>query len=516
MARLSDLAIGPLGLVGVVALLFITVKVCEAIYIIFFHPLRKIPGPWWAALSRLPYAYHHLRGTSHKYLQWLHAQYGPMVRYSPNEISAINGDTAWQEIYGFRTGKLKDTQSFTKDLVWYPQGTDGVPHLLNAPDGVHGRQRRVISHAFSEKSLRNQEWLVQKYANLLITRLGETEVSQNKPSNLAHWFSWTTFDVIADLTFGESDSSVGGSATTQSYVAMLEGGARIAPKIYCMRYWPSLQRIYQLVYGTPKNVQMRLDFQAYVKARVLARVDDETNNKDRRQDFMSAILQKQSEEQDKGNEGVTVAEIVSNAFLFLIAGTETSATVLQCATYFMLRDQDVYVKVKQEVRSLFKTKDDITIESVSAMTYTNAVLTETMRIMPPVAAGFPRKVPASGATVGDYYLPGNYDLSISMSQHASYNSPSNFTEPDYFDPQRWLGDAKYKDDNRATFSPFSFGPRNCIGRNLAYAETRMIFAKLVLAYDMQLEPGMSTWLDHCTVGALWFKPPLMVRLTPAR
>lgn len=61
--------------------------------------------------------------------------------------------------------------------------------------------------------------------------------------------------------------------------------------------------------------------------------------------------------------------------------------------------------------------------------------------------------------------------------------------------------------------PFSFGPRNCIGRNLAYAEMRTIMARLVFNFDLTLAPESKNWLDQ-KIYNLWQKPPLMVHLTP--
>jgi len=39
------------------------------------------------------------------------------------------------------------------------------------------------------------------------------------------------------------------------------------------------------------------------------------------------------------------------------------------------------------------------------------------------------------------------------------------------------------------FFPFSFGPRGCIGKNLASMEMRTVVARTVWLYDMRLEPG---------------------------
>lgn len=45
-----------------------------------------------------------------------------------------------------------------------------------------------------------------------------------------------------------------------------------------------------------------------------------------------------------------------------------------------------------------------------------------------------------------------------------YHSPSNFTDPDSFIPERWLGDPRFDGDDKAALQPFQVGPRNCIGR----------------------------------------------------
>ena len=53
---------------------------------------------------------------------------------------------------------------------------------------------------------------------------------------------------------------------------------------------------------------------------------------------------------------------------------------------------------------------------------------------------------------------------VYVSQHATYHSERNFKDADSFVPERWLGDERYKDDNRIAVNPFSFGPRNCLGK----------------------------------------------------
>ena len=63
---------------------------------------------------------------------------------------------------------------------------------------------------------------------------------------------------------------------------------------------------------------------------------------------------------------------------------------------------------------------------------------------------------------------------MSVPQWASYQSESNFRNPQKFAPERWLGDPEYDHDVRAVLQPFSVGPRNCIGK-------KYVFSVLVLS-----------------------------------
>lgn len=69
-------------------------------------------------------------------------------------------------------------------------------------------------------------------------------------------------------------------------------------------------------------------------------------------------------------------------------------------------------------------------------------------------------------------------------------------------------------DNKAAVQPFSFGPRNCLGKNLARAEMRLVMAKLLWRFDMELVQGGKDWKEGQRVWGFWVKPPLTCRLRP--
>jgi cytochrome P450 len=67
-------------------------------------------------------------------------------------------------------------------------------------------------------------------------------------------------------------------------------------------------------------------------------------------------------------------------------------------------------------------------------------------------------------------------------------------------------------DNRAVLQPFSVGPRNCIGRNLAYNEMRLILARVLWNFDLELCEESSGWNEQKSF-VLWEKPPLWCKLS---
>lgn len=53
---------------------------------------------------------------------------------------------------------------------------------------------------------------------------------------------------------------------------------------------------------------------------------------------------------------------------------------------------------------------------------------------------------------------------VSVSHWSAYHSPRNFHMPDDFIPERWLDDPRFNIDDKEVLQPFSYGPRNCLGK----------------------------------------------------
>lgn len=492
----------PWVLIGTFAVLSLMYFVGNIVYTLYLNPLKQIPGPKLNAISRIPYARHLMAGTVVDHITELHERYGEVVRFTPNEVSFISGESAWPEIYGFRTGKLKGHLNTQKDPAWYPPPTNGVPSILLADDENHSKGRRLLSHAFSEKALAEQETLLQNYVDQLVDGLKEATAKNPGGSvDMTKWYNWTTFDVIADLMFGEPFGCLQ-NLETHKHITLLFQSVKSFRLLYMVKYFPIVKYLGKLV--VDKNqIAKRYEYMQWISDQVTKRVERDTQ----RPDFMTQIIAHNGEK----DYHMTKEEIDSNANLILTAGSETTATLLSGATYFLLKNPDKLEKLKQEVRGKWQSYSDITLAEVNNAPYLIACLNESLRVFPPVPAGFERRIGPGGEVISGYYIPEG--TAVSVSQYPAHRYEGNFKHANKFVPERWMGEKEYENDKRNSMQPFSFGPRNCLGKNLAYAEMRLIMAKFVFTFDMELMKGCENWEKDCKVLTLWEKPELAVKLT---
>lgn len=159
---------------------------------------------------------------------------------------------------------------------------------------------------------------------------------------------------------------------------------------------------------------------------------------------------------------MTREEIHGNANLLIGAGSETTATALSATTYFLGSHPLVLAKLTNEVRTTFASEDEINAVSVQKLSYMLAVLDESLRLHPPSPVANLRQVAPGGAEICSQFVPDG--TSIGIWHFAIFRSPENFANPESFIPERWLNDPRFINDKKEALQPFSYGPRNCIGK----------------------------------------------------
>ncbi|KAJ8133530.1 hypothetical protein O1611_g82 [Lasiodiplodia mahajangana] len=169
----------------------------QAVYLLYFHPLSKYPGPKLAAISDLWWLWALMTERLPFIVDDLHKKHGDVIRIGPNDLSFATSE-AFQDIHGHMSqGKSR----FLKTEFY--ENDDPTPRITSARDPeVHARQRKALSHAFSAKSLREQEDIVQSYVNGFVDQLAKIGEDGKKALNMAETFNWLTFDVIDNSRLG--------------------------------------------------------------------------------------------------------------------------------------------------------------------------------------------------------------------------------------------------------------------------------------------------------------------------
>ncbi|PQE32686.1 cytochrome p450 protein [Rutstroemia sp. NJR-2017a WRK4] len=496
--------------------LFVSYRIYIIFYNIFLHPLRGYPGPKLWAVSNLPMTYWKLRGYLPYKMKELHDKYGSVVRVGPMYLD-YNSSIAWEEICGFPKNGKGNYPKDIKNRTLKGKHTD----IFTAAGEDHRRLRRAQANAFSDKALASQEPLMKDYTEQFIDGLiKHSSQSTDHSVDIGRWYNLATFDLIGDLAFGEPFGCLR-TGILHPWIEVIFGMFKIIAFVSEARKYPPFGPL--LLLFIPKSVRNTLQ---HHKELATEKVDRRMAIETDRPDFMTYILK-----QKDAAGGMTLGEIHENANILILAGSETTASLLNGLTYFLLQNPTTLKLLTMELRSRFNSRSEMTINALAACKYFHAVIEEGLRMYPPAPSTMPRLTPSGGTTIEEKYVPG--DVSIGINPWSANYSTSNFVEPNSFYPERWLNaeqvaelkqnfpaitqqlrnpDDFARDDKKAR-QPFSYGPANCIGKNLAYAEMKALLANLVWTFDLEAGEGVDTWLERNEIYVLWKKPELNVKLT---
>ncbi|KAK1829935.1 isotrichodermin C-15 hydroxylase [Podospora conica] len=502
VAQLGWLQLSALALTLLLGWILFTI-----IYNLFFHPLRNIPGPLLHRATIIPWSIQILRGTQMFATQKMHDRYGPVVRLSPNHV-AFTDARAWKGIYGSLVGHQSGMTELPKSRFFVKALDDTVTQIINADPTEHTLTRRALASGFSATSLRQQEHILVRYTDHLMSLLHSMCDDGLTPINAERWYNYLSFDITGDLIFGESFGCLDGSAY-RPWIALLVEAMKFSTSMTVLALlslsW--LPRLFARAAGA-LGANPLGPMAAYNDALVRRRMAMPPG----RPDLFEGLVRRQKEL------GFSHDKMCANAFILILGGSETTATTLAGATYKLLTNPGVYERLKGEVRGAFKSAEEITVSSANGLTYMLAVLNEALRMYPPIASNLVREVPRGGVEVAGRFMPGG--TLVEVQPWSIHHSKENWHQPWEFRPERWLrdedGDPAFKDDNLDTMQAFSTGPRNCIGRNLAFAQMRLALARLVYDFDMSLADESDGWFEKQRSYLLWDRAELNVYFKPVR
>lgn len=169
----------------------------RCLYLLYFHPLSKFPGPRVAAVSNVWYAYHWFSGRYPWAIENALCKYGDVVRIAPNELVFFTPQ-AFLDIYSPHRKNLEvfiktDFQNRGKDLGGIIWEEDPIRHREVA---------KKLSPAFSSRSIRALERVAHEYMDYFVEKLKKLG-SEPAGVGLAEWTNWLAMDQAADMAWNE-------------------------------------------------------------------------------------------------------------------------------------------------------------------------------------------------------------------------------------------------------------------------------------------------------------------------
>ncbi|EKM48781.1 uncharacterized protein PHACADRAFT_214663 [Phanerochaete carnosa HHB-10118-sp] len=437
-----------------------------------FHPLARYPGPFLAKVTRLYWTRIALAGRQHIEIGRLFDKYGDAVRIGPNEVH-FRDVSVMQAMLG--------SKGMPKGPMWEGRAlkTPILPLVGLRDNTTHSRRRKPWNRAFSSAALKNYVPVMAKRGSQFVELLAE-----RREVDFVHCVHMFTFDFMADALFG------GGSEVMKDDDK--DGMARsvktsfLDSQIY--EHLPWLASLARHIPGVGEKIKR---FRAMCTQRGISRLEKGSSTKD--------LFYWLSNEDGSEKENPSRSLILSDSALAIIAGSDTTATVLSILVYCLLAHPETYERLQAEVDKFYPSEEDsLDPKHFSKMPYLEAVINETMRLYPVLPSGSQRSPErgSGGFFASQHFIPEWTSVRIPI--WCLHRDPRNFTRPDEFWPERWLimdglePHSEVLTHDMNAFVPFSFGPRNCVGKNLAMLEMKVVavhmLQRLQLRFRKDFDP----------------------------
>ncbi|OJD33800.1 benzoate 4-monooxygenase [Diplodia corticola] len=448
--------------------------------------IRDIPAPFPAQFSNLWLLWQVRKGSRYLAVHDAHKKMGKMVRIQPHHVSIADVD-AIPLIYGHGNGFLKS--EYYDAFVSIQRG------LFNTRDRAeHTRKRKTVAHTFSAKSIGQFEQYMHGNLELLVKQWDRMAKESGGYAHMdaLHWFNYLAFDIIGDLAFGapfgmlekgkdfaEVRESPDAPPRSAPAIEVLNRRGEVSAAIGCMPWIKPWAKYFPDPFFS-KGVEAVENLAGIAVARVKQRLDNA--DKIDRVDLLARLM----EGKDETGEKLGRQELTAEALTQLIAGSDTTSNTSCALLYHCLRNPHVITKLQKELDAAIPNIDTVPeFSMVRDLPYLDAVIKETMRIHSTSSLGLPRMVVGPGITILNRHFPAGTVLSVpSYSIHHSTDIWG--PDADAFRPERW---ERVSERQKQGFIPFSYGPRACVGRNVAEMELALIVSTVFRRYEFELRQG---------------------------
>ncbi|XP_057719788.1 cytochrome P450 71D8-like [Arachis stenosperma] len=442
--------------------------------------VQKVPpGPW-----KLPLIgnLHQLAGSSlpHHALRKLANKHGPFMHLQLGQISAVivSSPNMAREIMKTHDLAFADRPEFlpSKILVY------GSADITFSPYGEYWRQMRKICtlELLSSKKVHSFSFIrEEEVANMVETIRKSTGATINLSKMINNHMS----TVVSRAMFGNI------SEDHEQFVSFVKEAIAVADGFDIADLFPSLKPLHFITGFEAKLKKMHVKID-----KILEKIIKENE---------SRKLEDRHQEQEEKNENLVevLLRILHNGTLSTLSknnvkaviwdifagGTDTSGVVIEWVMSELMRSPRAMKKAQAEIQQALKEKQTIREEDVTKLPYLKAVISETMRLHPPVPLLLPRQS-REECTIHGYHIP--IKTKVMVNAYALGRDPDYWYDAETFLPERFQESPMDFKGTNFEYIPFGAGRRICPGLNFGLANVEFALAMLLYHFNWELPNGI--------------------------
>lgn len=402
--------------------------------------------------------------------------------------------------------------------------------LLCLRDEQWKRVRSVLTPSFSAARMKEMCPLINQGCDVLLSNL-QNYADSGEPCNVQRSYACYTMDIVASVAFGTKVDSQKDPdhPLVQNSKKFLELFTPFKPLVLLTLAFPSI--MIPIARHLPNKNRDRINsfFRAAIKEMIALREQQPAS--ERRRDFLQLMLDARTaaasvsvdhfdivnqadlaahvreEPSKKTTKTLDEEEILGQAFIFLIAGYETTCSLLSFTTYLLATHPECQEELLREVDAFTENHAAADYNTVHDLPYMDMVFSEALRMYPP-AFRFAREA-AADCTVMGCKIPAGTVLEIPIG--CMQNDPQHWAEPETFRPERFTAEEKQK---RHPFLhlPFGAGPRSCIGMRLAILEAKITLYRILQKFRFETCPRTQIPLQVTALSTLRPKDGVYVKI----